>query len=85
MTFTDVAALPAGHSFVQSLITVSDDLGASFSRSIASQGGSVTFVQGDGGLSLDGSQPGRIYHAAVRLFTGLSPGGIAFDYELSYG
>jgi hypothetical protein len=85
MTFTDVASLPAGHSFVQSVVTVADDLGASFSRTIAGQGGSATFVHGDGGLSLDGSQPGRVYQATVRLFTDLSPGGIAFNYALSYG
>lgn len=84
MTFTDVAVLPAGHSFVQSDVTVSDDLGASFSRSIATPGGSATFVQGDGGLSLDGTQPGRVYQVTIRLFTDLSPGGIAFDYSLSY-
>lgn len=84
MTFTDVTALPAGHSFAQCMVTVSDDLGASFTRVIAAQGGSVTFAHGDGGLSLDGAAPNRVYQVTIRLFTDLGPGGVEFHYALSY-
>lgn len=59
MTFTDIAALPAGHTFVKLDILVQDDTGAHFSKSINAAGGSVTFNQGEGGLTLDASAPNR--------------------------
>ena len=84
MTFTDITVLPTGHTFVKIDILVQDDLGASFAKSIGSAGGSVTFNQGDGGLTLDGSAPNRTYRVSARLFTNLSPHGILFNYGISY-
>jgi hypothetical protein len=84
MTFTDITVLPAGHTFVRIDILVTDDTGASFSKSINIAGGSVAFNQGDGGLTLDASAPNRTYQVSARLFTNLSQNGVAFDYSISY-
>ena len=84
MTFTDIAALPAGHTFAKIDILVQDDTGASFAKSITAAGGSVTFNQGDGGLTLDASAPTRTYQVSARLFTSLSPNGVMFNYSISY-
>lgn len=84
MSFTDIAVLPVGHTFVSIHIEVQDDQGASFSKSINAAGGTVTFNQGDGGLALDASAPNRTYLVSARLFTDLSPDGILFVYNISY-
>jgi hypothetical protein len=84
MTFTDIAVLPAGHTFVKVDILVQDDNGAFFSKSINAAGGSVTFNQGDGGLTLDASAPNRTYRVSARLFTNLSQNGVTFNYGISY-
>lgn len=84
MTFADITALPASHTFAKLDITVEDDLGASFSKSITTPGGSVAFNQGDGGLALDGSGPNRIYQVTARLFINWSQSGIPFTYSISY-
>jgi hypothetical protein len=57
--------------------------GASFSRSINAAGGSVTFNQGAGGLTLDASAPNRSYQVSARLFTNLSHDGVMFNYGIS--
>jgi hypothetical protein len=85
MSFTDIAVLPVGHTFVSTDIQVQDDQGASFSKSITAAGGTVTFNQGDGGLALDASSPNRTYLVSARLFTDLSPNGVLFQYTISYG
>ena len=84
MTFTDITALPAGHTFVKIDITVQDDRGAAFTKTINAAAGSVTFNQGDGGLTLDASAPSRSYQVSARLFTNLSQDGVMFNYGISY-
>jgi hypothetical protein len=84
MGFTDITALPTGHTFVKLDISVEDDLGGAFSKSITAAGGAVTFNQGDGGLTLDGSAPNRTYQVSARLFTNLSQNGVLFTYGISY-
>jgi hypothetical protein len=84
MNFTDISVLSAGHTFVKIDILVQDDTGGSFSRSINAAHGSVVFNQGDGGLTLDASDPNRTYQVSARLFTNLSPTGVLFNYSISY-
>jgi hypothetical protein len=84
MSFTDISVLPAGHTFVAIDIHLQDDEGGSFSKSIQAAHGTVTFNQGDGGLVLDASAPNRTYLVSSRLFTNLSPGGVLFQYSISY-
>jgi hypothetical protein len=84
MIFTDIVVLPAGHTFVKVDILVQDDTGAFFAKSISAAGGSVTFNQGDGGLTLDASAPNRSYLVSARLFTNLSQNGVTFNYNISY-
>lgn len=84
MSFTDISVLPAGHIFVGMDLLLEDDQGGSFSRSIQTAHGAVTFNHGDGGLTLDSSAPNRTYHILARLFTNLSPGGVLFEYIISY-
>jgi hypothetical protein len=84
MTFTDVSVLPAGHVFGRIDIQVQDDTGGAFSQSINTPHGSVTFNHGDGGLTLDASDPNRTYQVSARLFTNLSPTGVLFHYSISY-
>jgi hypothetical protein len=85
MTFGDAAVLPAGHAFVRIDVTVEDNLGAVFTRTINAAGGAATFNHGDGGLVLDGSEPNLTYGVTARLFTSLSPNGVEFVYSLPYG
>jgi hypothetical protein len=84
MSFTDISVLPVGHTFVRIDIQLQDDAGGSFSKSILTAHGSVTFNQGDGGLTLDASSPNRTYLVSARLFTNLSPSGALFQYTISY-
>jgi hypothetical protein len=84
MSFTDIAVLPAGHTFTSIAIQVQDDQGGSFSKNITAAGGSVTFNHGDGGLVLDASAPNRTYLVSAQLFTNLSPNGVLFQYTISY-
>lgn len=84
MTFVDAAVLPAGHAFVRIDVTVEDDLGSVFTRSINAAAGAATFNHGDGGLVLDGSEPNLTYKVTARLFTSLSPNGVEFAYFLPY-
>jgi hypothetical protein len=85
ITITDISVLPAGHTFMQMDVSVRDDLGNGIAKSISTAGGAVTFNQGDGGLMLDGSSPGRLYRISIRLTTNLSPAGVVFDYSAAYG
>jgi hypothetical protein len=84
MSFTDISALPSGHTFDRIDILVQDDTGGSFSKSINAAHGSVIFNHGDGGLTLDASDPNRTYRISARLFTNLSPIGVSFHYSISY-
>jgi hypothetical protein len=84
MSFADITVLPAGHKFVAIDIELRDDQGGSFSKSINAPHGSVTFNQGDGGLTLDASAPNRTYLVSARLMTNLSTNGVLFQYNISY-
>lgn len=84
MSFTDIAVLPAGHTFVAIDIQLQDDQGGSFSKTINAPHGTVTFNHGDGGLALYASAPNRTYLISARLFTDLSPDGVLFQYSISY-
>jgi hypothetical protein len=84
MSFTDIAVLPVSHTFVSIEIQLEDNQGGSFSKSIGTAHGAVTFNHGDGGLALDASAPRRTYLVSARLFTDMSPNGILFQYSISY-
>ena len=86
MTFTDIASpLPAGHnSFVKTDITVTDDLSNTFTKTINTVGGNVTFNHGDGGLVLDNSNPNRVYTIITKTFTDFASTGASKKYTLNY-
>jgi len=86
MTFTDIfSPLPAGHNtFVNTDITVTDDLGNTFTKTINAVGGSVTFNHGDGGLILDNSNPNRVYTIITKTFTDYATTGASKKYILNY-
>ncbi|MCO5259723.1 MAG: hypothetical protein M9916_06230 [Crocinitomicaceae bacterium] len=86
MTFTHRnEPLPAGHNtFVKVEITVSDDLGNSMTKTINTEGGSITFNNGEGNLILDDSEPNRIYTILTRLFTDFAVDGAVQKYSINY-
>lgn len=86
LTFQDITdPLPAGHSqFDEIEITVTDDLGNSYTKTIQSINGTVTFNHGDGGLMLNSSNPNRIYSVITVLKTDASPEGVAKNYTITY-
>jgi hypothetical protein len=86
MTFTHRnTPLPAGHNiFIRIEISVTDDLGHMFTQTIMAPGGSVTFGQGDGGLVLDASAPGRVYTIRTKTFTDFASAGALQVFTLSY-
>ncbi len=85
LTFTDISNLSGIGQVLDSIeITVSDDLGNSFTKTISSAAGSVTFDQGDGDLELDATQPNRSYTVDVKVKTDLCTTGTSFSYESTY-
>lgn len=86
LTFTDITgALPAGHNtFTQIDVTVSDDLGNTFTKTINSQGGFVTFNQGEGGLQLDNTSPNRSYTIKTKLLTDYCTSGTIKSFTVNY-
>lgn len=60
------------------------NIGNTFSKPINSPGGSIAFVQGEGGLELDNSNPNRSYTINVKLFTDKCPDGYEYEYFISY-
>lgn len=86
MTFTHRnEPLPAGHNtFIKVEITVSDDLGNSMMKTINTEGGSITFNNGEGNLVLDDSQPNRVYTILTRLFTDFAVDGAVQKYSINY-
>ena len=84
MTFTDITTLPQGHTFDHMDVSVQDDGGGSFTKSISNPKGEVVFNNGDGGLILDGTLNNPVYQVSARLFTNLSPKGVLFGYTISY-
>lgn len=86
MVFTHLnGPLPAGHNaFVAIEITVSEDLGHTFTRTINTPGGNAVFNHGDGGLNFDAAFPNRIYTIRTKLFTDAAPAGAVQVYTLNY-
>jgi hypothetical protein len=85
LTFTDVSNPGSlGQAFDHMDVKVEDDLGNSFTKTIATAAGSVTFNQGDGGLELDNTNPNRTYSITVTLFTGQCSAGTSYQYQVAY-
>jgi hypothetical protein len=86
LIFTDIISgnLPSGDSYIKTEVTVNDLVGGEFTKSILVAGGNVQFSHGEGGLTLNSSNPNRIYIVSVKVFTTLSPDGVNFVYQLSY-
>lgn len=77
--------LPAGHNlFIETAITVSDDLGNSFTKTITPNTQSVTFNHGDGGLVLNTSNPNRSYKIRTITKTDFCNEGALRIFELKY-
>lgn len=84
-TFTDISDLSAiGQVFDSMEITVTDDLLHTFTKTISTAGGSVTFNDGDGDLGLDISNPNRSYTIDAVIKTDLCTNGAAFSYGTRY-
>lgn len=85
---TDVTAgfLPAGDSFVQMEVTMTDGGTGSHLLTTGSPGGSVTFNNGDGapGEELDLNSNNRTYTISVVVYTTLCPDGVTFVYAGRY-
>jgi len=84
MTFADLASghLPAGDVYDKTTITVEDNSGGIYTQDILSASGSVTFVNGQGGLML--TAPERIYTVSANVFSLLCPDGVLFVYQIKY-
>ncbi|MEO5644008.1 MAG: hypothetical protein ABIQ40_12930 [Bacteroidia bacterium] len=87
LAFTDISNVSSlGQLFNGMDITVTDDYGHTYTRSIAANqpGGTVTFHHNDGGLILDNSDPNRAYNIEVALFTDLCIAGTSYVYNVEY-
>ena len=86
LTFTDIISgdLPSGDGYTKTEVTVNDLIGGEFTKSILVAGANVQFSNGEGGLTLNSSNPNRTYIVRVKVFTTLSPDGVNFVYQLSY-
>lgn len=85
LTFTDISDLTSiSQSFDEMVITVKDDLGGSLSKTIVTQGGSVTFNNNDGGLVLNNTEPNRKYTVTALLKTAECPNGVEKEYDVIY-
>ncbi|WP_343631333.1 hypothetical protein [Fluviicola sp.] len=85
LKFTDIADLAAiGQTFNHTDITVTDDLGNTFTQTIQAATGSVIFQNGDGGLVLDNSNPSRNYTVNVKLISNECSTGNETSYSISY-
>lgn len=85
LKFTDITDLSTiSQTFDQIDITVTDDLLNTFTKTISAIGGDVTFVNGDGGLVLDNSNPNRSYEVKVKLFSTECSTGNEIIYNVSY-
>lgn len=76
--------LPAGDTFTKVEISISDGLGHLFTKEITTIGGNTTFVHGDGGLVLNGSNPNRTYTYSIKVISVLCPEGVLFVYAGRY-
>lgn len=75
--------LPAGHNAFDELeIKVTDDLANTFTKTISSIPGSVTFVDGEGGLQLNAAN--RVYTVTSKLTTDLCTTGFRKIATISY-
>ncbi|MCW3071347.1 MAG: hypothetical protein JWO44_1237 [Bacteroidetes bacterium] len=86
ITLEDItgAGLPPGHTFGHMDVILEDDLGGAFIKTIGAAGGSVTFNNGDGGLLLDNSNPGRAFFVTFVLYTNLCSNGRSYSYTVNY-
>jgi hypothetical protein len=75
--------LPAGHNAFDELeIKVMDDLANTFTKTISSIPGSITFVDGEGGLQLNAAN--RVYTVTSKLTTDLCTTGFRKIATISY-
>ncbi|MDQ3112417.1 MAG: hypothetical protein M3R17_21250, partial [Bacteroidota bacterium] len=86
MVFSNLLTeLPAGHNmFVQMDITVTDGLGGSSTKTISLSTPAVTFSHGNGGLSLNSSNPNLTYMVTVSPITDYCANGAGKRYTLKY-
>ncbi len=81
---SDLSSLPTTQVFDSMIIEVKDSYGNSYSQTINSVGGSVTYNEGDGGLTLSPNDPNQQYIIKLTLFTDACNSGAEFQYTLSY-
>lgn len=85
LKFTDISDLSTiSQTFDQIDITVTDDLSNTFTKTISVIGGDVTFVNGDGGLVLDNTNPNRSYEVKVKLYSAECSTGNEIIYNVTY-
>jgi len=86
ITITELISsnLPNGDTFDSVEITIQDGLNGSYTDTINSVNGSVTFSNGQGGLILDSSQPNRTYTFIIKVTSTLVPDGVTFVYTGRY-
>ena len=86
ITITELISsnLPNGDTFDSVEITIQDGLNGSYTDTINSVNGSVTFSNGQGGLILDSSQPNRTYTFIIKVTSTLVPDGVTFIYTGRY-
>jgi hypothetical protein len=85
LKFTDISDLtPISETFDHIDVTVTDDLGNTSTKTILAIGGFVTFINGDGGLVLDNSNPNRSYEVKVKLFSTQCSTGNEVVYNVAY-
>lgn len=88
ITITDnsSSSLPAGDSFTQMEVTLSDGAAGTYTQNINTVGGNVTFNHGNGlpgeELNLNGNN--RTYTIVIKLITVLCPDGVTFVYAGRY-
>ncbi len=84
--------LPAGDTFTQMDVTITDSNTGNHMLSILSETGNVIFNHGDGGLELNGGGVNNVYENmmftfSIVIYTTLCPDGVTFFYSgrYSYG
>jgi hypothetical protein len=81
---TNVSGLPNPQTFDQLSVTITDGAGNSSTKIINSEGGSVTFNDGDGDLILANSELNRSYSLQLQLTTSECTTGQGYNYNLFY-
>lgn len=84
LQFTKIVDLtPINQTFNHMDIVVTDDLGNTATKTIATVGTDVTFTSADG-LMLDNTNPNRSYEIKAKIFTDEAPLGNEITYNISY-